>query len=425
MIRLNRKKLDQEDPSQYKKGGYHPVEIGDMFENRYLVIKKLGWGVFSTVWLCRDEVQETYVALKISKSSRTYTDSASSEIAILQTINEKLQDFESGFVLSPKAYLVTLLDSFSHRGPNGRHVCMVFEILGINLLQVLKIYNFEGLPIEICKSFFTQILTSLDFLHRTCGIIHTDLKLENILLKLTPIQLSELHQHGNVYTSIRRRVEKIEEIPKLFGRTFSKISVEKFSNNKAENLNNELPKKLKEDEVFFNPKLEIKIVDFGNSVLSSTSCNNEIQTREYRAPEVILGYRYSCSTDIWSFGCIAFEMLTGEELFTPSQGEGYSEDDDHLAAIWELLGEFPLEWAKGSLRAWKFFLNDQLRNINQLEFYPLRRVLVERHGFKAGLADEICRFLLPCLQILPENRITAQACLNNHWLASGRIFLSK
>lgn len=45
---------EQEDVSQYCRGGYHPVVIGDVFDNRYRVIRKLGWGHFSTVWLCRD-----------------------------------------------------------------------------------------------------------------------------------------------------------------------------------------------------------------------------------------------------------------------------------------------------------------------------------------------------------------------------------
>jgi hypothetical protein len=44
---------DQEDPSHYGKGGYHPAQIGDVYE-RYTILKKLGWGVFSTVWLCWD-----------------------------------------------------------------------------------------------------------------------------------------------------------------------------------------------------------------------------------------------------------------------------------------------------------------------------------------------------------------------------------
>ncbi len=47
---------DEEDLEDYKPGGYHPVHIGDMFSNgRYVIVRKLGWGHFSTVWLARDE----------------------------------------------------------------------------------------------------------------------------------------------------------------------------------------------------------------------------------------------------------------------------------------------------------------------------------------------------------------------------------
>lgn len=45
---------DDEPESQYEYGGYHPVEINDLFDDRYHVIRKLGFGHFSTVWLCRD-----------------------------------------------------------------------------------------------------------------------------------------------------------------------------------------------------------------------------------------------------------------------------------------------------------------------------------------------------------------------------------
>lgn len=47
---------EQEDVAQYCRGGYHPVVIGDVFDQRYRVVRKLGWGHFSTVWLCRDIV---------------------------------------------------------------------------------------------------------------------------------------------------------------------------------------------------------------------------------------------------------------------------------------------------------------------------------------------------------------------------------
>lgn len=45
---------EQEDDTQYCRGGYHPVVIGDVFDNLYRVVRKLGWGHFSTVWLCRE-----------------------------------------------------------------------------------------------------------------------------------------------------------------------------------------------------------------------------------------------------------------------------------------------------------------------------------------------------------------------------------
>lgn len=45
---------EQEDPKDYCRGGYYPVKIGEIFNDRYKVIRKLGWGHFSTVWLCED-----------------------------------------------------------------------------------------------------------------------------------------------------------------------------------------------------------------------------------------------------------------------------------------------------------------------------------------------------------------------------------
>ena len=46
---------EEEDPNDYKKGGYHPVQVGELYKDgRYKVIRKLGWGHFSTVWLVQD-----------------------------------------------------------------------------------------------------------------------------------------------------------------------------------------------------------------------------------------------------------------------------------------------------------------------------------------------------------------------------------
>ncbi|GMS90127.1 hypothetical protein PENTCL1PPCAC_12302, partial [Pristionchus entomophagus] len=77
---------EQEDPEDYTIGGYHPVSIGDVFNGKYRVICKLGFGVFSTVWLCKETDKKRRIALKIVKSAENYTQSANDEITILQCI---------------------------------------------------------------------------------------------------------------------------------------------------------------------------------------------------------------------------------------------------------------------------------------------------------------------------------------------------
>ncbi len=67
---------DCEDPKDYRKGGYHPVKLGDTIRGRYRVLKKLGWGHFSTVWLVLDLEDGRYAALKIVKSAPHYTEAA-------------------------------------------------------------------------------------------------------------------------------------------------------------------------------------------------------------------------------------------------------------------------------------------------------------------------------------------------------------
>ena len=75
---------------------------------------------------------------------------------------------------------------------------MVFEILGVNLLDIVKRYNYKGIPLNICRVIAKQILIGLDFLHRMCGLIHTDLKLENILLCLEPEEVQQIVKNGHL-----------------------------------------------------------------------------------------------------------------------------------------------------------------------------------------------------------------------------------
>jgi len=71
----------------------------------------------------------------------------------------------------------------------------------------------------------------------------------------------------------------------------------------------------------------------------------KIQTRQYRAPEVILGIDYDASTDLWSFACMVFELITGDFLFNPRPGATFKKNDDHLAQFMEVLGPCPKKFA--------------------------------------------------------------------------------
>ena len=61
---------------------------------------------------------------------------------------------------------------------------MAFEVLGRNLLTLIKRFNYEGIPMPIVREIAKQSLMGLDYLHRICGIIHTDLKPENVVFEL-------------------------------------------------------------------------------------------------------------------------------------------------------------------------------------------------------------------------------------------------
>lgn len=174
---------DEEDSEDYCKGGYHPVEVGEKFKDgKYTVVRKLGWGHFSTVWLSKDNVTGKHVALKVVRSAAHYTETAIDEIKLLKKIVEANPGHPG------RKHVVSLLDSFEHKGPHGTHVCMVFEVLGENLLGLIKRWNHRGIPMPLVKQITKQVLLGLDYLHRECGIIHTDLKPENVLIEIGDVE---------------------------------------------------------------------------------------------------------------------------------------------------------------------------------------------------------------------------------------------
>jgi len=126
--------------------------------------------------------------------------------------------------------------------------------------------------------------------------------------------------------------------------------------------------------------VQVKICDMGNGCWTYRHFTPEIQTRQYRSPEVIIGAQYNTSADVWSFACTIFEMITGDFLFEPRKGEAYDKDDDHLAQMMELLGQMPINLAISGKNSKKYFdSKGNLRRISGLNYWPLKKVLTEKY----------------------------------------------
>lgn len=102
------------------------------------------------------------------------------ETEILSKISEVSRQSSHG----GSAHVLHLLDKFKHRGPNGEHVCLVFDVLGHHLDFQTARYEDGKLPVKAVKIIARQLLLGLDYLHRECGIIHTGMKCHRIHIPL-------------------------------------------------------------------------------------------------------------------------------------------------------------------------------------------------------------------------------------------------
>ncbi|KAF2473518.1 serine protein kinase-like protein Sky1 [Lindgomyces ingoldianus] len=500
---------DEEDSEDYCKGGYHPVSVGEEYKDgKYTVVRKLGWGHFSTVWLSRDNITQKHVALKVVRSAAHYTETALDEIKLLKKVVDANKDHPG------RQHVVSLLDSFNHKGPNGVHVCMVFEVLGENLLGLIKRWNHRGIPMPLVKQITKQVLLGLDYLHRECGIIHTDLKPENVLIEIgdveqivktyvhdepkkkgeddnnrngrrrrrtlitgsqplpSPLNASFSHSDLANFPGSTQSLNKImsestgkespiaglapppkdgvvmsgalgtsspssglsmaerlgikqpttdEDVQKqrektadLLTKEVSGISLDKSS---ASSNTNASPDKMAEDASLAVETISVKIADLGNACWVGHHFTNDIQTRQYRSPEVILGSKWGASTDVWSMAAMVFELITGDYLFDPQSGTKYGKDDDHIAQIIELLGTFPKSLCMSGKWSQEIFnRKGELRNIHRLRHWALPDVLHEKYHFPVEDAKRIAGFLLPMLELLPVDRANAGGMTGHEFL---------
>lgn len=385
---------DEEDSEDYCKGGYHPVHVGETYNNgKYVVVRKLGWGHFSTVWLSRDTTTGRHVALKVVRSAAHYTETAIDEIKLLNKVVQANPNHPG------RRYVVSLLDSFEHKGPNGVHVCMVFEVLGENLLGLIKRWNHRGIPMPLVKQITKQVLLGLDYLHRECGIIHTDLKPENVLIEIgdveqivkafvkeeketpkddnrngrrrrrtlitgsqplpSPLNASFTHLDKMPYvpsslnqvvndsslpatpkpkapnessglsmleqlqlkSKLAKEAEKAEEAQKAREKTtepleenLAGVKLDSSGGAGAPSDADKVPKAAANLEDAIGEMITVKIADLGNACWVGHHFTNDIQTRQYRSPEVILGAKWGASTDVWSMAAMVSVRVVTEDV---------------------------------------------------------------------------------------------------------------
>lgn len=99
-------------------------------------------------------------------------------------------------------------------------------------------------------------------------------------------------------------------------------------------------------------KSGIKIIDFGSGCFEDQKIYTYIQSRFYRAPEIVLGIPYNAAIDMWSFGCILYELYVGYPLF-PGEDE-----KEHMALMMEIKGVPPRSVLARATRRKVFFDED-------------------------------------------------------------------
>ncbi|XP_058124776.1 dual specificity tyrosine-phosphorylation-regulated kinase mbk-2-like isoform X2 [Anopheles coustani] len=349
-IGANAKKRRGAGNSDYdnEQGSYIHI-AHDHIAYRYEVLKIIGKGSFGQVVKAYDHRNFQHVALKMIRNEQRFHRQAQEEIRILKHL--RAQDRYNSM------NIIHMYDSFVFRN----HMCITFELLYINLYELIKKNKFKGFSMQLVRKFTHSLLKCLDALYKN-KIIHCDMKPENILLK----------QQG---------------------------------------------------------RSGIKVIDFGSSCFENERVYTYIQSRFYRAPEVILGAKYDMAIDMWSLGCIVAELYTGSALL-PGEDEY-----DQMACIIELLGMPPLKLldnARSASRYFAFDREDRLPHYCSLSFRADGREDIQgsysRRGRYRGApgtrdlakvlhySDELfLDFVKHCLRWDPKRRMTPQEALNHIW----------
>lgn len=261
---------------------------------------------------------------------------------------------------------VQMLDWFDYHG----HICILFEMLGKSVFDFMKMNHYQPYPFEHVRSIAHQLTLAVNFLHQS-GITHTDLKPENILFVNDAYDI---------------------EYP-----------------------TNKLNSKVKQYLVVKDPT--IRLIDFGSATFDHEHHSKVVSTRHYRALEVILELGWSQPCDVWSIGCILFELYTGITMFQTHDNR------EHIAMMERILGAIP----------WRMALRSKTKYFNrhgwlvwdensQTGYYVRRNCRPLRNYMTSHTKDELDLFDLIDLMLAyePEERITCLQALRHPFLDAFR-----
>ncbi|KAI5466765.1 kinase-like domain-containing protein [Mariannaea sp. PMI_226] len=420
--------IDEENIPGYKWETYYHPDPGEVLYGRYELKVKIGYGSSSTVWLAVDLTSTSpgarkprkYVAIKINANNYE-GDDAWHELGICHHITTRKP--KNPWKEAHPA-LLTAIDHFIIPTSRGSHLCMVFDPMREPLWAFKRRLSDSGTVTQNClpilKRHLQTILAGLEYLHSECGIIHTDLKADNILMTFEDHSVLEDFVQTHSSKTAARKI-------------FRGRAVYQSQNNFGD---------VKDRAAFL--EMSPRLADFGLAHDGSLSGPfiNPIQPDGYHAPEVLLGTGWTYSADIWNFAILVWDLLTGRTLFCNNQqaGEPYSAAR-HIAEMIGVLGPVPdaLLSKEKKMRHWTWMpeaLNGQGKLCNTVVDYfggPffsddgmfLHQELVAKARRWEDEAPECIpeheramffQFMRKMLQWQPEARPKAAELMNDPWL---------
>eukprot|EP00168_Porphyra_purpurea_P014626 TRINITY_DN4248_c1_g1_i2.p1 TRINITY_DN4248_c1_g1~~TRINITY_DN4248_c1_g1_i2.p1 ORF type:complete len:464 (-),score=136.11 TRINITY_DN4248_c1_g1_i2:1530-2921(-) len=342
-----------ESERRYRRRGLHPVRPGDTLDGgRYRVVAKLGWGSFSTVWKAVDTAVGAHdglhgswhgrpreVAVKIWAAERTWM--AEEEAYFASRLTDAAEEEASAAAgehgSPPLLPLMRQLATFTTVGPHGRHHCGVFELLGTSLRVALFAYlntpvgrvGQRGAPLSVVQTVSRDLLRALALAHAH-AMVHTDLKMANLALRLPPPLgagggVSAAAAATNSCGALQHATERAAAA--LNGTVADVAALTDWGDLPAD------VARALAAATFFTPDGtchapgSVVTIDWGNTeeldAHGKVDRGYVMQTREYRAPEIIAGVPGSAATDVWSVGCIVWDVAVGDfRLFPRRHGHG-------------------------------------------------------------------------------------------------------